>query len=150
MVLILALGQYLKRDRPGLLAMATGFGILSVLCLIGNATLSLFATFQAATEDPEGLFGGPLYRMIGVLAMAAIILDGLWLLLVSWTGLKSQQFPNSLSYLGLGMGILSLVPPLGILVLILSLFWSLWVGQVLLKGEPIGHVSGAAADEANP
>ncbi|WP_293341842.1 hypothetical protein [Microcoleus sp. CAWBG58] len=137
-VLILALANYLGRDASALLSVATGFGFLSVLCLVGNATLSLYAISQASTYDQSALSGSHLHSMIGILAVAAISLDGLWFLLVSWTALKSQQLPNSLCYLGLGMGVLSLVPPLGIIVLLLSMVWSVWMGQVLLKEESMG------------
>lgn len=47
-VLILALGNYLQRDAPAWFSVATGFGFLSVLCLVGNATLSLYAISQAS------------------------------------------------------------------------------------------------------
>jgi hypothetical protein len=137
-VLILALANYLRRDASALLSVATGFGFLSVLCLVGNATLSLYAISQASTYDQAALSGSHLHSMIGILAVAAISLDGLWFLLVSWTALKSQQLPDSLCYLGLGMGVLSLVPPLGIIVLLLSMVWSVWIAQVLLKEESMG------------
>jgi hypothetical protein len=135
-ILILALANYLRRDASALLSVATGFGFFSVLCLVSNAILSLYAISQAATYDQATLFGNQLNITIGILAVAAICLDGLWLLLVSWTALKNQRLPKLLCYLGLGMGVLSLVPPLGIIVLLLSMVWSVWVGQVLLKQEP--------------
>ena len=71
--------------------------------------------------------------MIGLLALGAIVLDGVWLLLISWIALKHQQLPKRLCYLGLGMGVLSLVPPLGIIVLLLGIVWSGWSGRVFLK-----------------
>lgn len=137
-VLILALANYLGRNASALLSVATGFGFLSVLCLVGNATLSLYGISQASTHDQESMSGNHVSSMIGILAVAAISLNGLWFLLVSWTALNSQQLPNSLCYLGLGMGVLSLVPPLGIIVLLLSMVWSVWMGQVLLKEESMG------------
>ncbi len=137
-VLILALANYLGRNASALLSVATGFGFLSVLCLVGNATLSLYGISQASTHDQESMSGNHVSSMIGILAVAAISLNGLWFLLVSWTALNSQQLPNSLCYLGLGMGVLSLVPLLGIIVLLLSMVWSVWMGQVLLKEESMG------------
>lgn len=137
-VLILALANYLGRNASALLSVATGFGFLSVLCLVGNATLSLYGISQASTHDQESMSGNHVSSMIGILAVAAISLNGLWFLLVSWTALNSQQLPNSLCYLGLGMGVLSLVPPLGIIVLLLSMVWSVWMGQLLLKEESMG------------
>jgi hypothetical protein len=133
-VLILALASRLRRDNSTLLSIATGFGLLSVLCLVVNATLSLYATFQAATYAREAsAIGIPLNGIIGLLAMAVLILNGMWYLLVSWIALKSQRLPKALSYLGLGMGVISLVPPLGIIVLLLSMVWSAGVGRVLLQ-----------------
>jgi hypothetical protein len=135
-VLILAVANYLQRDASALLSIATGFGVLSVFCLVSNATLSLYAISQAPTYDQAALSGSHLSSMIGLLAVAALGLNGLWFLLMSWTALKSHQLPSLLCYLGLAIGMLSLVPPLGIIVLLLSIVWSVWMGQVLLKGEP--------------
>ena len=135
-VLILALANYLWRDASVSLFVATGFGLLSVLCLLGNATLSLYAIVQTSTHNQAALFNNHLNDVIGILAIAAISLDGVWFLLLSWTALKHKQLPNLLCYLGLGIGVLSLIPPLGIIVLFLSVFWSAWMGQVLLTAEP--------------
>ena len=76
-VLILTLTNYLQRDAPVLLSVATGFGFLSVLCLVGNATLSLYAIIQASTHDQAALSGNHLNNVIGILAVIAISLDGL-------------------------------------------------------------------------
>jgi hypothetical protein len=132
-VLIWALANYLRRDHSALLSVATGFGMLSIVCLLGNAILSIDLIVQAPISDQGQWSGGQLNHMIGILAVAAISLEGLWLLLMSWSALKHQQLPGPLGYLGIGMGVLSLVPPLGILVLLLGMVWSVWIGQVLLK-----------------
>lgn len=107
--------------------------------MVGNATLSLYAIIQASTHDQAALSGNHLNNVIGILAVIAISLDGLWFLLVSWTALKSQRLPSPRCYLGLGIGGLSLIPPLGIMVLLLSIVWSVWMGQVLLKEEPASY-----------
>lgn len=133
-VLILALATYLRPNASALLSIATGFGFCSVFCLVGNAALSLYGISQAANaHSGTSLDGNQLNSMIGLLAVAAIILDGLWCLLVSWTALKSQRLPRALCYLSLTMGIVSLIPPLGIIVLLLSLVWSVGIGRVLLQ-----------------
>jgi hypothetical protein len=137
-VLILAIANYLWRDDSALLSVAIVFGILSILCLIGNAILSIYLISQASLYDQMELSGNQINSMIGILAVAAISLDGLWFLLMSWTALTNQQLPSLLCYLGIGMGVLSLVPPLGIIVLLLSVVWSVWIGQVLLKNAPAG------------
>jgi hypothetical protein len=76
-----------------------------------------------------------LIGVIGLLGIAVIFLNGVWYILISWSALKYNRLPKPLSYLGLGMGLLSLLPPLGILVLLFGVVWSLWLGQVLLKSE---------------
>jgi len=136
-VLILALASYLRRGASAVFSVATGFGLLSVLCLVGNSTLSLYAISQTSTHGQAALSGNHLNDVIGILAVAAIGLDGLWFLLLSWTALKRQQLPTRLCYLGFGIGVLSLIPPLGIVVLLLSILWSAWMGQVLLTEKPV-------------
>ncbi|MDY6938502.1 MAG: hypothetical protein SWY16_12620 [Cyanobacteriota bacterium] len=141
-VLILAIASYLNRDNltlnSTLLWVATGFGFCSVLCLFCNATLSLYAISQAS--DPSGaiLSLDRVNSIIGLLGLAALVLDGVWFLLISWISLKGRQLPKSLCYLGLGIGVLSLIPPLGIIVLLLGIAWSVWIGRVLLRSEPAG------------
>jgi succinate dehydrogenase/fumarate reductase cytochrome b subunit len=135
-VLILALANYLQRDTSTLLSIASGFGFFSVFCLVVNATLSLYAISHATVLEQEaGLMGGQLSHMIGILAMAVLFCDGLWYLLISWAALKSQKLPKRLCYLSLGIGAFSLVPPLGIIVLLLGIVWSVWIGRVLLREE---------------
>ncbi|MEM7649236.1 MAG: DUF4386 family protein [Cyanobacteria bacterium P01_A01_bin.70] len=136
-VLVWALASYLSPNNSTLLLVAIGCGFGSVVCLAGNAILSLY-TISQATPDAPATFLHHLNRLIGILAWAAIGLDGLWLLLVSGIALKRQQLPRPLCYLGCGMGGLSLVPPLGIIVLLLSMVWSVWLGLVLLTAEPTG------------
>jgi hypothetical protein len=132
-VLILALANYLHRDTSTLLSIATSFGLFSVFFLVVNASLSMYAISHAkALEQGAGVIGEQLSRMVGILAMAVLICDGLWYLLISWTALKSQGLPKRLCYLGLGIGAFSLVPPLGIIALLLGIAWSVWIGRVLL------------------
>lgn len=100
-VLMLAL---VHRMRPytSLIFVATLFGVLSVLCLVANATLSLYTTSQAASYAQEtSASGGQLIRNVANLSFAVITLNGLLYLFVSWSALKSKQLPNQLSYLGI-------------------------------------------------
>lgn len=131
-LLILAFYNRLHDRTPKLILVATVFGCSSVTCLVANAASSLYAIFQVATDAGRASAAGDrLNSFISLLAIATIMLDGCWLLLVSWSALKSDRLPKSLSYLGLGMGFFSLVPPLGIVALILSAIWSVCLGQIL-------------------
>ncbi len=132
LALIWALYQQLASLAPTLLKVAAAFGVLAVIALVVNACLSLYATTQAANAAQ----GEQLNGLIGLLALAAIFLNGPWYLLVSWVGLKAQWLPKALNYVGLALGALSLLPFLAILVLLLSLVWSVWLGVVFRKPMP--------------
>jgi hypothetical protein len=135
-ILILALHNRLRNDYPRLMRAATVFGLLSVLCLLINAGLSLYSVSHAASFMEEKIeLGKQLNGLINLLGMAVIAINGLWYLLVSWAALKTGGLPRRLSYLGLTMGGLSLLPPLGILVLVLGIPWSVGLGKMLLKKD---------------
>ena len=132
LVLIAALHLRLATAAPKLVWVATAFGLGSVACLLANATLSVAAISQAAhSGQPQPNPGARLSAMISGMGLAAIVTNGPWYLLVNWSALKSQTLPKALSYLGLAMGALSFVPVLGIIVLLLSMFWSAGLGVAL-------------------
>ena len=134
LVLIAALYLRLVNVAPKLVRVATAFGLVSVACLLGNATLSLAAISQAAGwAQAQPNPGARLSALIGVMGLAAIVSNGPWYLLVNWTALRSRTLPKALCYLGLAMGALSFVPVLGIGVLLLNIVWSAGLGVVLLK-----------------
>jgi Domain of unknown function (DUF4386) len=137
-VLIWVLYQNLHSSCPTLMFLANIFGFLSVLCLVINATLSLYTILQAAfyTQNAYEL-GSQLNATISVLGVGAIFFNGVWYLLVSWSVLKNDKLPKLFSYLGLGIGIVSLIPLLGIFVLVISVIWSVWLGLLLLKQKPV-------------
>jgi hypothetical protein len=133
-MLIIALFNLLKIYTPKLINTATVIGSLAVLCLVINAGLSFFLVSQATNYALiSAEISNRLNGIIGLLGMAVIFLNGIWYFLISRSALKHNQFPKPLNNLGIGIGILSLLPPLGILVLLFSIVWSLWSGQVLLK-----------------
>lgn len=135
-VLITALFNRLKSDAPKPMRVAAATSYLAVLCLVINAGLSFFSVSQVANNElMTSNRANHLIGVIGLLGIAVTFLNGVWYILISWSALKLNRLPKPLSYLGLGMGLLSLLPPLGILVLLFSVVWSLWLGQVLLKSE---------------
>lgn len=151
-ILIAVMFQRLRNDRPGAMKTAVWLGSLSVVCLLVNACLSMYAVSLAADapssqsagglllsrtfsdmETTSFILKGFLNALIGVLGMAVIFFNGLWYLPVNWVSLKTESLPRWLCYLGLAMGGLSLLPPLGIIVLLLSIPWSLGLGWALYK-----------------
>jgi hypothetical protein len=137
--MIAGLFRRLRGGAPTQMRVAAMFGLLAALCLVLNATLSLFAIWQAGNAAlMSSPVGARLPGIIGVSGLAVILLGGVWYLLVNWAALKQKQFPRRLSYLGLSMGALSLIPVLGIMVLLCSIPWSVGVGRVLLRGARAG------------
>jgi hypothetical protein len=133
-ILVGALHSRLVSDNPALMKIASGSGIFATILLLLNAVLSLITTSQAASFANNPDAGLQLNALVGLLGLASIFFNGPWYLGLSWTGLKGGKLPKGLSYLGLVMGALSLLPFLGILVLLLSIFWSIWLGRLLRPG----------------
>ena len=135
-VLIIVLFRRLKNEAVTMMRIATVFGVLSILLLLTNATLSLVATTQAAalaetkSENALGINGA-----IGMLAMATIISSGLWYLLLSLSALKAFRLPKAMNYIGLTIGAISLIPIFGIIALFLSIVWSFWLGRILYREQ---------------
>ncbi|HQU36268.1 MAG TPA: DUF4386 family protein [Anaerolineales bacterium] len=134
LVLIFILFLLLRERAPGLMRIATGFGCLAVLCLVANALGSLTALGQTASQASNAAsISDQLSRLALVLAFAAIFANGIWYLLVGWTVRQSDIMPRWLANLSVVLGGLSLLPPLGVIVLVLSIVWSLGLGVALWK-----------------
>lgn len=145
-VLALALHERLKGQTPMLMQTATSLGLIwaglvigsGMIANIGTATvIELYATnpSQASTvwvaieAVQNGLGGGN------------EIVGGLWVVLISWAGLRSKDLPTALNTLGLiigGAGVATLIPPLTELGAIFGLgliAWFIWVGIFLLRSQ---------------
>ena len=137
--MIAALFQRLRGRAPRLMRVAATSGLLSVLCLVLNASLSFLALWHAT--DPSAMSGEARLRLaaiIGVLGLGVIVLSGVWYLLVNWSALKQNRLRRGLCYLGLMIGVLSLIPVLGLLALSISIVWSVGLGRELLKDKGAG------------
>lgn len=134
-LLIAALFKFCDHKKSTALTLGVGFGFLAGFCLFINASLSLFAVSKATTFLENGEMGIQLNFIISLFAVAVLLLNGIWLILFNWVALKTQCLPKALAYLGLIIGSLNLVPPLALLALVLSIFWSAWIGLVLIKNQ---------------
>ncbi len=135
-VLILAIRDRLKSSAPRLVTAATAIGVLAIALLVVNAGLSAYAVSQAADLARSNTeLGTQLNALIGILGLSVIFFNGIWYLLTNWQAKKSQRLPISASYLGIVMGVLSLFPPLGVIVLALSVVWSVLLGKALLAPD---------------
>lgn len=138
MILVIALFNILRDGSPKQMRVATAFGCLSILFLLMNASVSLYALSQvsAYAQDTTGA-GYEMNAVITLLGWIVIFTNGLWYLLLSRSALRGKQFPKPLNYLGLGIGFISLLPCLGIVVLPLSIVWSVWMGWALWQSPRI-------------
>ncbi|HEY1014355.1 MAG TPA: hypothetical protein VGE07_16700 [Herpetosiphonaceae bacterium] len=103
-----------------------GAGVVSTLLRTNGAQAAVVWTSIAAVV--EGLGGGN------------EIVGGVWVLLVSWAGLRTGALPKALHGLGIvisGAGLLTMIPVLGELggtTFGLGLIvWFVWLGIVLLR-----------------
>lgn len=130
--LIVVMFRQLRPTAPRASTVAAICGLLAVALLLVNVLFSLAAVTQAM----RGLaVDARLNGLIGLLGMAAIAINGVWYLLVSWTARRAQWLPVGLCGLGLALGVVSLVPFLGLLTLVLSVAWSLWLGVTLWQAQ---------------
>lgn len=135
-VLIIVLFRRLSKEAVTMMRVATLFGVLSILLLLTNAILSLKATTQApGLAEAKSGSSLDLNTAIGMLAMATIISSGLWYLLLSLAALKGSRLPKGLAYIGLTIGIISLIPIFGIVALFLSIVWSCWLGIIVFREQ---------------
>jgi Domain of unknown function (DUF4386) len=132
-ILILVLLKFLNQKKSIALRIGASAGFLAVICLIANAAMSLYAISKAPTFLENGEAGMKLNLVITIFGLATLILNGIWLLILHWVAIKTKCLPKALAYLGLTMGTLSLLPPFGILVLLLSIVWSIWIGMILIN-----------------
>jgi len=145
-LLTIALHDRLKADSPMIMQTASSLGLIwaglviasGMVANIGTATVvglyeldptQASTVWQAIAAVQNGLGGGN------------EIVGGLWVILISWAGLRSKDLPTALNTLGLivgGAGVATLVPPLTELGAIFGLgliAWFIWVGIILLRSK---------------
>lgn len=145
--LVLAVHERLKAGSPALMQVATAFGLIWTVTVIGSGMIitnnlgvvaNLFAedpaqaatVFTALSTVEEGLGG------------AIELPGGLWVLLISWAALRTGEFPKLLNYLGVVIGVaglLTVVPVLheaGTVFGLGFIVWFVWAGIIMLRGSP--------------
>jgi len=147
-VLALALYQRLKTDSPAIMQIATALGLIWAGLVIAAGMV-----FNIGMDTVVDLFGqDPAQAATVWLAIESVfeglgggneIVGGLWVLLVSWAGLRTGGLPRLLNYLGLVIavaGILSAIPPIGEIGAAIfglgQIVWFVWLGIVMLRNDP--------------
>jgi hypothetical protein len=138
---VFGIHRRLKKNSYRITKVATLAGIASILLLLTAGVLGLIAIAVAnRAEGAAQSFGIPAYliysAIINRLGLGAVFANGIWYLLVSVTGRSKGLLPPKLGYVGVPLGVASLIafvlPAIAILVLVLSLMWSIWLGIFLL------------------
>jgi hypothetical protein len=147
-VLGLALHHRLKVGAPAIAQVGTVMGLIWACLLLASsmvfnygmgAVVGLYATdptqavwaWQTIEATAQGLGGA-----------GGELLGGMWILLVSWAGLRTQALPKPLNWLGMvvaGAGLISNVPALrdaSIVFGLVQIVWLIWLGIVLLRSNP--------------
>lgn len=98
---------------------------VSIGALICNATASLYLLFEMNRRshwDVEVWKAGVI--VINLFGILSLISGGVWFLIVNLTAMRFELLKPWVWRVGIGVGVCSLLPPLAILVLVLSLFWT--------------------------
>lgn len=146
-VQVVALHERLKDGSSGLMQVATAFGLIwaglviasgMLIILNQNVVVELYATNPDEATSALVI----LQAVESALGGGIELPGGLWVVLLSWAGLRTGGLPRLLNYLGLIIGfagIITVVPALGEVGAVFGLgfiLWFLWAGIVMLRDNP--------------
>lgn len=142
-ILTLALYERLKKAHPATAQIALTFGLIWSGLVIASgmvANIGASAMIDLYATDPTE--AGTIWTAIDTISNGLgggnEIVGGLWVLLVSWVGLR-DTLPRSLNILGVIVGlagIVTLIPALTDVGAVFGLgiiVWYLWVGVILMR-----------------
>jgi hypothetical protein len=109
--------------------MVTNIGLGSVADLSASNSANAESVWLALDAVQSGLSGGN------------EITGGVWILLISWAGIKTGALPRALNYLGIAMGVAALVTIVPALEVVGAVFglglivWFIWLGMIMLRNN---------------
>lgn len=147
-----ALHERLKENQPGMMQVATAFGLIwAGLVIASGMVASVGIESVSALNDKSPGQAESLWLAVGAVQLGlgggVEIVGGAWMLLVSIATLRHAAFAKTLGYLGalVGVaGILTIAPPLrdlGTLFGLGQIIWFVWIGFVLLRRSAIDEPS---------
>jgi hypothetical protein len=135
LVLVSWFWSLFKDKNSALVKWGSVAGIVSVICLFINAVISLLLILSTSPEirllSSERIT--TMRILVIVFGIGTLFFLGLWYIAINRTALINKTFPSVFCYLGITLGIVSLIPPFSQLGLILSPIWTLWLGMTLLR-----------------
>jgi hypothetical protein len=159
-VLVVGLHERLKPTNNPAMTIASLFGVIWVGLVIASgmiANIGLAQAINLMTTNPEKAFD--IWLIIALIAESLgggnELVGGLWVLLVCIVALQAGEFPRTLNYLGLLVGVagIATVYPADIFTEIFGItqiVWFIWLGiWLVLKGDSgqlIRPMTNAAAD----
>ena len=147
-VLALALYERLKAGSPAIMQIATVIGIfwgcvIIISGMIHNVGMQNVVDLYGVDPTQAGTVWLTIDSVLGGLAGSNELIGGIWILLVSWTALRTGELSRVLNYIGIVVGvagIISIVPALAetfIYIFALGqIVWFIWLGIMLLRSNP--------------
>jgi hypothetical protein len=159
-VLALAVNERLKPDAPSLAPTATAFGLIwagLVLAAGMIADVGIGTVVDLHGDDPGRAVSvwSSLDAVQNGLGGGIELVGGVWLLLISWAGLRTGVLPRALDYLGLvagAAGVITIIPALEDVGAVFGLgliVWFAWIGVVML-GDGRSGAPGRDDDAREP
>lgn len=145
-VLTVALHAKLSSRSPGLMQVASPFGLIWAGLVIASGMVAIVGMESAASlrvEDARQ--AASLWLAIGALQEGlgggVELVGGLWMLLISFAARQANVFPKALDFIGMLVGVAGLVtiaPPLALAGAVFGvgqILWFIWVGTLLIRGS---------------
>ncbi|WGV98094.1 hypothetical protein QF117_04350 [Vibrio sp. YMD68] len=141
-VLVLAIHDRLNGHTPILSQIASIFGVVWVGLVIASgmvANIGLAAVLELSAKDPEQAMTvwRTIYTVVEGLGGGNEVVGGLWVLLLSFAALKSNELHKIFNYLGVLVGIFGILTiyPAEVLTEIFGIsqiVWFSWLGVIML------------------
>lgn len=147
-VLALGLHERLKHRMPGIMQVATAFGLIwSGLVIASGMVANIGASAVVDLYETDPAQAGSLWRSLDIvtngLGGGNEIVGGIWILLISWAALQAGELRRGLTWLGIvvgASGMVTAIPalePVGAIFGLGSIVWFIWVGIVMLRAIPV-------------
>ena len=144
--MVLALHERLKEGSPAISQIATAFGIIWTVTVIGSGmiiinNLSIITDLYAQDPSQATTVWIGLSAIEDGLGGAIELPGGIWILLVSLAALQANKLPKLLNYLGIvvgASGILTVFPALynfGYIFGLGAIVWFIWIGIFLVRNS---------------
>lgn len=144
-VVALALYERLKTDEPALMQISTVLGIIWAGLIIGSGNLMMYGFGQVAQLYAVNPAQAETVSLaLGIVENGIVsgneLIGGLWVLLLSWSALRTDKLNKGLSVFGILIGVagvLSIIPPVTELAVtffgLSMILWFAWLGIILLR-----------------